>query len=270
MNPITIINHKDQRVLTSQQLAESFGTEPRRITENFNRNFERFTVGIHYFRIEGEELKRFKESPLSVAVGRRANSMFFWTKRGAARHAKLLETDEAWMVYEELEESYFNQKVIQYKIPQTLSEALRLAADMAERNEALTLHNAQQNQIICEMKPKVTYYDVILQSKAAISITKIAKDYGMSAVGMNNLLHDLKVQFKNGDTWLLYQDFAAMGYTTSKTHCYTNRRDEYCSKLHTYWTQKGRLFIYDLLKSKRGIVPLMERSELALTRKSAR
>lgn len=118
---------------------------------------------------------------------------------------------------------------------------------------------AQKNQIIHELQPKATYYDLILQSESLVAISVIAKDYGMSAKKLNSLLHELKVQFKQGSTWLLYQKYANKGYTQSKTHTLDAER----SKMHTYWTQKGRLFIYDLLKNKKGILPLIEQDEVA-------
>ncbi|NYS33507.1 phage antirepressor KilAC domain-containing protein [Streptococcus danieliae] len=118
---------------------------------------------------------------------------------------------------------------------------------------------AQQNQIIHELQPKATYYDLILQSESLVAISVIAKDYGMSARKLNGLLHELKVQFKQGQTWLLYQKYASQGYTQSKTHTIDAER----SRMHTYWTQKGRLFIYDLLKNKKGILPLIERDDAA-------
>ena len=118
---------------------------------------------------------------------------------------------------------------------------------------------AQKNQIIQELQPKATYYDLILQSESLVAISVIAKDFGMSAKKLNSLLHDLKVQFKQGSTWLLYQKYADKGYTQSKTHTLDAER----SKMHTYWTQKGRLFIYDLLKNKKGILPLIEQDEVA-------
>lgn len=118
---------------------------------------------------------------------------------------------------------------------------------------------AQKNQIIQELQPKATYYDLILQSESLVAISVIAKDYGMSAKKLNNLLHELKVQFKQGSTWLLYQKYASKGYTQSKTHTIDAER----SKMHTYWTQKGRLFIYDLLKNKRGVLPLIEQENVA-------
>ena len=118
---------------------------------------------------------------------------------------------------------------------------------------------AQKNQIIQELQPKATYYDLILQSESLVAISVIAKDYGMSAKKLNNLLHELKVQFKQGSTWLLYQKYASKGDTQSKTH--TTDADR--SKMHTYWTQKGRLFIYDLLKNKKGVLPLIEQENVA-------
>ena len=141
------------------------------------------------------------------------------------------------------------------QIPQTLPEALRAYADEVEKNEVLKLQTAQQQQIIHELQPKATYYDLCLQNKTLLSVTKIAKDYGMSGNALNNLLHELGVQYKQGDVWLLYQKHADKGYTQSKTHVIDSER----SAFHTYWTQSGRLFIYSLLKQEKGILPLIER-----------
>lgn len=118
---------------------------------------------------------------------------------------------------------------------------------------------AQKNQIIQELQPKASYYDLVLQNKSLVAISVIAKYYGMSAKKMNKILHELKIQFKQGNTWLLYQKYAGKGYTQSKTHTI----DADYSKMHTYWTQKGRLFLYDLLKNKKGILPLIEQKDVA-------
>ncbi|WP_040305955.1 phage antirepressor KilAC domain-containing protein [Caloramator australicus] len=123
-----------------------------------------------------------------------------------------------------------------------------------EKRRQLEIENAMSRQIIGELKPKATYYDLILQNKSLVPISKIAKDYGMSGKAMNRLLHELGVQYKLGDTWLLYQEYADKGYTQSKTHII----DADKTRIQTYWTQKGRLFLYDLLKNKKGIVPLIE------------
>lgn len=126
-----------------------------------------------------------------------------------------------------------------------------------ERNKALKTQVAVKDQVIQELQPKATYYDLVLNCKDLLSTTKIAKDYGKSAVWLNNLLHELGVQFKQGDIWLLYQKYADKGYTSTKTHSYNKEGGEIGAKVHTYWTQKGRLFIYSLLKDN-GYLPLIE------------
>lgn len=116
---------------------------------------------------------------------------------------------------------------------------------------------AVQQKQISEMKPKATYYDLVLQTKNAVNITTIAKDYGLSAVTLNKKLHDYGVQYKQGGTWLLYQQHADKGYTKTKTGVYTNKAGEEYASVHTQWTQKGRMFIYEILKE-HGILPKME------------
>lgn len=109
-------------------------------------------------------------------------------------------------------------------------------------------------QQVHELKPKATYYDLVLQNKSLLSVSKIAKDYGMSARALNKLLHELGVQYKQGDIWLLYAKHQDKGYTHTSTYAL----DEEHSKVTTKWTQKGRLFIYDLLKDN-NILPTIER-----------
>ncbi|RXM79612.1 phage antirepressor Ant [Clostridium tetani] len=140
---------------------------------------------------------------------------------------------------------------------------MKRALEIANRNvQNLQLESAQQKQIINELQPKATYYDLVLQNPTLISISIIAKDYGMSGTKLNELLHDLGIQYKMGTkkkyTWLLYSKYQDKGYTFSKTQPYVDSKGVSQSKLHTYWTQKGRLFIYDLLKQQ-GILPIIER-----------
>ena len=139
-----------------------------------------------------------------------------------------------------------------------LIEALK--AFKAEHLQRLALEeeNAVQKQQLVEMKPKASYYDVVLNSPDLVSITEIAKDYGWSAQKMNEYLHTHDIQFKQGGRiWILYQKYAEMGLTSTKTHTYPDNNGTIHTKVHTYWTQKGRLFIYDLLKGK-GILPTIE------------
>lgn len=126
-----------------------------------------------------------------------------------------------------------------------------------ERNKTLTAAVAVQQQQIAEMKPKATYYDVVLKCKDAVNISVIAKDYGWSGIRMNEYLHDMGIQFKQSDTWLLYQKHADKGYTRTNTHVYEDSNGFEHTKVHTKWTQKGRLFIYEQLKAD-GIYPQIE------------
>ena len=120
---------------------------------------------------------------------------------------------------------------------------------------------ADQQKVIEELQPKASYYDMILQCKDLIATTVIAKDYGMSAKKFNAILHELGFQFKQGDVWVLYAKYQGNGYLKTKTHNFPDAEGVQHSKEHSYWTQKGRLFLYDLLKQN-DIFPLMEKDLL--------
>ena len=98
----------------------------------------------------------------------------------------------------------------------------------------------------------------MITCKDLVSIAVIAKDFGKSAKWLNGYLHRKKVQYKQGNTWLLYAKYAEQGYTSTKTTIYNGSEGSVHTSVHTYWTQKGRLFIYNLLKAD-GYVPLIER-----------
>lgn len=154
----------------------------------------------------------------------------------------------------QVEEAWNSPEAVMARALQFANQQLAL---LKHQNMELTDTIAVQNQQILEMKPKVSYYDVVLNCKDLISTSAIAKDYGKSAIWMNRYLHEKGVQFKQGDIWLLYQKYAQKGYTSTKTHSYPGSDGETHTKVHTYWTQKGRLFIYELMKSD-GMKPLIE------------
>lgn len=114
-------------------------------------------------------------------------------------------------------------------------------------------------QQVGELKPKADYYDQILKSTKLITVNAIAKDYGMSAQALNKILHDLKVQFKQSGQWLLYAKYHDKGYTHSEPHRYVKKDGTEDFSLHTKWTQKGRIFLYYLLKEN-GILPKIEKN----------
>ena len=155
---------------------------------------------------------------------------------------------------------YFIQLEKEWNSPEkVMARALKIAD---EKIQCLETENLQQKQMLAEFSPKASYYDVVLQTPDVVSATQIAKDYGKSAIWLNNILHENKVQFKQGGVWLLYQKYADKGYTKSKTEVYNGSDGKQHSRIHTYWTQKGRLFIYDLLKGV-GIYPLIEQDNIA-------
>lgn|SRR5699024_5698659 len=145
-----------------------------------------------------------------------------------------------------------------YMTAETIEKALtdpdtiiQLATTLKEEREQRLI----AEQRVSELQPKASYYDLILQNKSLLSVSQIAKDYGKSARWLNNKLHELGVQYNQSGTWLLYQNHAENGYTQSTTHPISDTKN----KLFTKWTQKGRLFIYELLKDE-GILPMIERS----------
>ncbi|WP_342350381.1 ORF6N domain-containing protein [Clostridium neonatale] len=113
MSKLIPLEFNNQRIMTTKTLAEQFGTEETNIKTNFNRNKERFIEGKHYYQLQGEELKGFKKlvtESNDQIISNKTTILTLWTDRGAARHAKILDTDEAWEVYEELEDTYFRIK----------------------------------------------------------------------------------------------------------------------------------------------------------------
>ena len=157
-----------------------------------------------------------------------------------------------------------------YATPQAIEQMLAdpdamiatLQALKAERQGRLAAEEqvAQQCQIIAEMEPKVSYYDLVLQCKGTMTVSQIAKDYGESPQWLNTKLSKLGIQYKQRGTWLLYQKYAKMGYTKSKTVTCDGKYGYTYGQLQTTWTQKGRLFIYDTLKAN-GILPVIERDD---------
>ena len=110
MKDLQILEHSGIRVMTTEQLAEAYGRGVQHIKQNFNNNKDRFAEGKHYFRLEGADLKGFKRQVenFDLPVSKFASTIYLWTKQGAARHSKMLGTERAWDVFDELEESYFN------------------------------------------------------------------------------------------------------------------------------------------------------------------
>lgn len=136
-----------------------------------------------------------------------------------------------------------------------ISKALLVAnRKIEEKNKMLIEKDAE----IKELKPKAKYYDLILQSPSTMTVTSIAKDYGMSGIAFNQLLHELGIQYKQSQQWFLFAKYQNQGYTHGKTTQFQRNDGTVDYKINTEWTQKGRLFLYNKLKEN-GYIPLIER-----------
>lgn len=191
MNNLQVIKFDNQRIMTTKVLAESYGTEEKNIQINFSRNTERFTIGKHYYKLEGEELKQFKESlptesrePLKFAP-----QLILWTEKGAARHAKILDTDEAWEVYELLEETYFRFKENQSPKPtciediliQSLQEMKDIKQQVNELGTTALSAKAESTAVKVELqdiRDVITLSPISWRKDTVILINKIALTLG--------------------------------------------------------------------------------------------
>ena len=129
--------------------------------------------------------------------------------------------------------------------------------ELEQQNRVLESRNALLEEITIQQKPLTDYARIILSSTQTVTITQIAQDYGMSPVGMNQLLFKLHIQHKVDGQWILYIPYLNKGYVQSFSSYFVKSDGEVQVKLHTRWTQSGRLFLYEELK-KAGVLPLME------------
>ena len=142
------------------------------------------------------------------------------------------------------------------KIDEILSDPdtiIKLATQLKAEREGRLVAEQRVN----ELTPKASYYDLVLQNKTLVTITQIAKDYGMSGQELNRKLHELGVIYRQGNVWLLYSKYQRTGWTQSETFMAPKADGTQKAVMHTKWTQKGRLGLYELLKQN-GILPLIE------------
>ena len=240
-NLVQVLN--GQVVVSSRQVAEHFEKEHRNVLQSIREILAAENSATKFFQ-ETEREYRGQKFPeyLMNRDGFSLLVMGFTGKRALEWKIKYIQAFNAM-------EAKLKEKE-ELTPEEEMARGLRAAEKVLARTQ---LELTQAKQMVSELKPKATYYDLVLQNKSTLSVTKIAKDYGKSAKWMNAKLHDYGVQFKQGDQWFLYQDYAKLGYTQSTTHVI----DDEHSRMMTKWTQKGRLFIYETLKA-HGILPLIE------------
>lgn len=204
-----------------------------------------FTENIDYFTVSKnlENGGRTIEHEISVDMAKQI-CMIQRSEKGRQYRQYFLDLEKAWNTPE-----------------QVFARALKMAdqtiAKLKDSVKSLSTEVNMKNQIIGELKPKADYYDEILNNPGLVTITQIAKDYGMSGKRMNEILHDLGIQYKQSDQWLLYSKYHGMGYTHSKTVDIVRSDGRPDVKMNTKWSQKGRIFLYETLKEN-GILPVIE------------
>lgn len=150
---------------------------------------------------------------------------------------------------------YANKQTVEEMLenPDVLIATLQNLKKEREEKERLQIQNELQDHQLKISAPKVEYYDEVLQSKSTYTTNQIAKELGMSAIGLNAELNDLKIQYKQSGTWLLYAKYQNKGYTKTKTHSFTDNHGNTQTSMITVWTEKGRLFIHDNVNIRKAV-----------------
>lgn len=247
----------DTQTVSARELHEklNIGTAfkdwfPRMAEYGFVEGADFNMLKIERVQMEGSREVRREVTDYNISVDMAKQiCMIQRTPEGKVVRQYLIDLEKAWNTPE-----------------QVFARALKMAdqtiSSLKDRCKFLGGQVVEQQKVIEELQPKASYYDMILQCKDLIATTVIAKDYGMSAKKFNAMLHDMGIQFKQGDTWVLCSKYQGNGYLKAKTHNYADADGVQHSKEHSYWTQKGRLFLYDFLKQN-GILPLIEKGQAA-------
>ncbi|MFM9414415.1 phage antirepressor KilAC domain-containing protein [Peptococcus simiae] len=244
---LPIINQDDGRIAVSGRTLHEF----LEVKTAYKDWFPRMT---EYGFTEGQDFCSF----LSESTGGRPATDHVLTLDMAKELSMIQRTERGKQARQ-----YFIAVEKEYNSPEKImARALQFAK---EELATLRIHSDQQAQIIGELQPKADYTDRILKSKSLVTIGQIAKDYGKSARAMNALLHELKVQYKQSGQWFLYACYHDKGYTHSETIEIPHKSDPAKTfvRMNTKWTQKGRLFLYKLLKDA-GYLPLIEQVDEAM------
>ena len=252
MNELVFVND-GQAVTDSLTVAEVFGKEHKNVLSDIRKQSE--YAGREFAALNfkpGSYLDKNNQTRPKICLTEEAFTlvaMSYNTKESVRMKVKFIQE------FKRMRESLSVLHAPSYMILDPIKRAEKWIEEETKRKVL--------EQQVAESKPKVTYYDEILSSKGVLTITQIAKDYGMSGQALNELLHNNGVQYKQSGQWLLYRKHQDSGYTKSETRPFKHKNGDTGTRLHTKWTQKGRLFIHNLL-SKLDIEPLMDRNEESL------
>ena len=228
----------------SKRFSAWFETNSQGFVEN--EDFTSVLIGTEVKNNGGVQIRELQDFSMSVDMAKHI-CLMSRTDKGRECRQYLIDLEKAWNTPEQI-------------FARALKMADQTIAKLKDSVRVLSTEISAKNQIIGELKPKADYYDEILKNPGLVTITQIAKDYGMSAKEMNRLLHDSGIQYKQSGQWLLYSTYHNMGYTHSETVNITRSDGRPDVKMNTKWTQKGRIFLYNTLKEKE-ILPVIEMLE---------
>ena len=177
------VEHKDQLILTTEQLAEFYECTTDNIKKNFNVNKERFIEGKHYFKIEGEALKNLRVTFSNLQISAMTRTLYLWTKRGAARHAKMLSTEKAWEVFELLEDNYFNA---QEKVESAPKNETQIAVQNSVEMKLIVAPALKDMEVSVELIERL--YGVKHGIALATCKNAVEKNHGVDLSAFDNLL----------------------------------------------------------------------------------
>lgn len=194
----TRITYQGRVICLTQQLAQIYACTDRNITDNYQRNSDHFEEGKHFIKLEGRALQEFRDlypANSGVQISPMARSLFLWTERGAARHAKMLTTDRAWDMFEQMEEAYFRQP----SAPTIDSHegALLALQQLTAQQLALIQENKRSAVELALAAPKVEFFNKVVDRTTLMTATQIAQKLGMSAIKLNKHLTELDVYSSN-------------------------------------------------------------------------
>ena len=204
MNPLQIIVHDNRRLLTTNQLSESYGVEDKLIQQNFNNNKSRYTEGKHFVLLQGGELRSFKRNFENLGVAPNINKLYLWTEKGAWLHAKSLNTDAAWDAYETLVDEYYTVKenVVPLSKNQALVTVLRTTADLVEDTQAIKIEQHEIRKELSLINEKVEEQITLtsgeqraVQKEVAIKVYEIEDDATIRPKLFRELHREIKDRF---------------------------------------------------------------------------